>query len=212
MARNPMSPFRFGGGLLGGGDPFLSLHRDINRLFDDVFRGGGLPMGAAETGQSGMANFISPQMNVSETENEIRITVELPGVTEQDIDISLDQDVLTIRGEKKFERAEGGEKENFHFVERSYGAFQRSIRLPGALDPEQIRAAFENGVLQITLPKAQQQERSQKIKIESGGKVGQGRIIEQRSESERSGREAAQRREGSGEQHSQRRQSTTRRR
>src|SRR5687767_14451451 len=108
-------------------------------------------------------------------------------------DISLDQDVLTIRGEKKFERSEGGEKEAFHFMERSYGAFQRSIRLPGPRDPEQVRAVFENGVLQITLPKAQQQERSQKIQIQSGGKAGQARIIEQRSGPEQSEKQAARR-------------------
>jgi HSP20 family protein len=135
---------------------------------------------------------------------------ELPGVTEQDIDLSLDQDVLTIRGEKKFEQSEGGEREAFHFMERSYGAFQRSIRLPGPLDPEQVQASFENGVLQITLPKAQQQERSQKIQIQSGGK--EARIIEQRSGPERSEKEAAQRRESGGEQHAQRQQSAPRRR
>jgi hypothetical protein len=129
---------------------------------------------------------------------------ELPGVTEQDIDLSLDQDVLTIRGEKKFEQSEGGEREAFHFMERSYGAFQRSIRLPGPLDPEQVRAVFENGVLQITLPKAQQQERSQKIQIQSGGKAGQGSIIDQRSGSERSEKETTQRREAGGEQQGQR--------
>jgi HSP20 family protein len=107
MARNPLTPFRFGGSLLGGSDPFLSLHRDVNRLFDDVLRGAGVPMAGGEAG-GGMANFINPHMNVSETEYEIRITVELPGVTEQDIDLNLDQDLLTIRGEKKFERTEAG--------------------------------------------------------------------------------------------------------
>ena len=110
-------------------------------------------------------------MNVSETENEIRITAELPGVTEQDIDISLDDDVLTIRGEKKFERTD--DKENFHFVERSYGTFQRSLRLPFPVDPEQVQASFENGVLTVTVPKTGRQERSRRIQVQGRGAGGQ---------------------------------------
>ena len=122
MARNPLTQFRSGSGLLGGGDPFLSLHREMNRLFDDAFRG--MPAQGSATGGS----FVNAHMNVSETDNEIRITAELPGVAEKDIDVTLDDDILTIRGEKRFEQSD--EKENFHFVERSYGTFQRSLRLP----------------------------------------------------------------------------------
>ena len=85
MARNPMTPFRPGGGLVPG-DPILSLHRQMNRLFDDVFRGAGLS--AAETRGQGGGTFVNASMSVSETEKEIRITAELPGVTEQDIDIA----------------------------------------------------------------------------------------------------------------------------
>jgi HSP20 family molecular chaperone IbpA len=124
----------------------------MNRLFDEALRGTGLPAGGPSQG----GNFVNASMNVSETDKEIRITAELPGVTEQDIDVSLDDDVLTIRGEKKFERTD--DKENFHFVERSYGTFQRSVRLPYAVDPEQVQAHCENGVLTVTLPKTAQQE------------------------------------------------------
>ena len=170
MARNPLTPFRSGGGLLGGGDPFLSLHREMNRLFDDAFRGA-----PATAGQgSGAGNFVNALMNVSETDNEIRITAELPGVTEEDIDVSLDDDVLTIRGEKKFERTEGGEKESFHFVERSYGTFQRAIRLPFPINPDQVKASFENGVLTVTLPKTAQAERTRRIQVQAGGAGGGG--------------------------------------
>ena len=170
MARNPLTPFRSGGGLIGGGDPFLSLHREMNRLFDDVFRGA-----PATAGQgSGAGNFVNALMNVSETDNEIRITAELPGVTEQDIDVSLDDDVLTIRGEKKFERTEGGEKESFHFVERSYGTFQRAIRLPFPINPDQVKASFENGVLTVTLPKTAQAERTRRIQVRAGSAGGGG--------------------------------------
>jgi len=171
MARNPLTPSRTGFGLLGGNDPFLSLHREMNRLFDDVLRGTGLPAAGGSQGQGGVGNFVNASMNVSETENEIRITAELPGVTEQDIDVSLDDDVLTIRGEKKFEQK--NEKENFHFVERSYGTFQRSVRLPFPINPEQVQAHFENGVLTVTLPKTAQQERSRRIQVQGRGAGGQ---------------------------------------
>ena len=169
MARNPMTPFRPGGGIFPG-DPFLSLHREMNRLFDDVFRGAGLP--AAETQGQGGGTFVNASMNVSETDKEIRITAGLPGVTEQDIDISLDDDVLTIRGEKKFERTD--DKENFHFVERSYGTFQRSLRLPFPVDPEQVQANFENGVLTVTVPKFGRQERTRRIQVQGRGVGGPG--------------------------------------
>ena len=170
MARNPMTPLRLGGGMVPG-DPFLSLHREMNRLFDDVFRGAGLPAATGSQGQGG-GTFVNASMNVSETDKEIRITAELPGVTEQDIDVSLDDDMLTIRGEKRFERTD--EKETFHFVECSYGTFQRSLRLPFAVNPDQVQASFENGVLTVTLPKTGRQERSRRIQVQGRGAGGQG--------------------------------------
>jgi len=171
MARNPLSPFRTGGAIEGGlaSDPFLSLHREMNRLFDDVFRG--------TAGQSrsvhgeGGASVMMPHMDVSETDRELKICAELPGVSENDVEIRLEDDILVIRGEKKFERKD--DKENYHFVERSYGTFQRALRLPGPIEPDQVRANFENGVLTVTVPKSQQQERSRRIQIQ-GGKAGTG--------------------------------------
>src|SRR3712207_339589 len=163
MARNPLYPFRSGGGLLGGGDPFLALHRDVNRLFDEAFRGMPAP-GGHQQGSSG--NIVHAHMNVSETEREIRIMAELPGVTQDDVEVTLDDDVLTIRGEKRVEQRD--EKENFHFVECSYGTFQRALRLPYPIDPEQVQANFEHGVLTVTLPKTGRQDRSRKIQVQSG--------------------------------------------
>jgi HSP20 family protein len=162
MARNPLSPYRSGGLLGGGFDPLFSLHREMNRLFDDFM--GGAPM--TGQGQSATGNIINAHMNVSETEGEIRVSAELPGVAEDDIDVSLNDDVLTIRGEKKFERKD--DKENYHFVERSYGTFQRSLRLPFPVDPEQVKASFENGVLTVSLPKSAQQERTRRIQVQRG--------------------------------------------
>jgi HSP20 family protein len=163
MARVPslFSP----GSLLGtgGSDPFLTLHREMNRLFDDVLRGG--PVSSGGQGGSQGSVLLAPHMDVSETDKELRIQAELPGVSENDIDVSLHEDVLTIRAEKKQERKE--EREGVHFSERAFGTFQRSLRLPFQVNPDQVQARFANGVLSVTLPKTQPQERSRRIQIQS---------------------------------------------
>ena len=171
MARNPLSPFQ-SGGLMGGGlgsDPFMSLHRQMNRLFDDVFREGTGQMPSSQ-GQGGEGGMLTPHMDVSESDRELKICAELPGVSEKDIDVRLEDDVLVVRAEKKFERKD--EKENYHFMERSYGTFQRAVRLPGPVDPDQVQASFENGVLTVSVPKAEQQERSRRIQIQGGSRSG----------------------------------------
>jgi HSP20 family protein len=157
MVRNSLSPM---GGLYGR-DPFFSLQRDMNRLFDDALRGFS---GMTATGQQRAREMVEARMNASETDKELRISAELPGVEEKDVDITLDGDVLTIRGEKRFEQERGSEGENYHFVERSYGSFQRSLQLPYSVKAEEIRAEFHNGVLTLTLPKGEQQ-RTRKIPI-----------------------------------------------
>jgi HSP20 family protein len=166
MARNPLSPYRSGGLSSDYSDPFLSLHREMNRLFDDVFRGsfGGRQI---EPGERGGA--IMPDIDISERENEVRICAELPGVKQEDVEVTLSDDVLTIRGEKKFERKD--EKENYHFMERSYGTFQRSLRIPYSVNPDQVKADFENGVLTVTLPKTPQQEKSRRIQVSGQEKL-----------------------------------------
>jgi HSP20 family protein len=165
MARNPLSQFRPGGLAERnfGDDPFLSLHREINRMFDDVFRGS---PGWGSRGGEG-SNFVPAHMDVSETESQVRICAELPGVNQDDVEVTIDDDVLTIRGEKKLERKD--DKERFHFMERSYGTFQRSLRLPFPVDPDQVRAEFNNGVLTVTLPKTKAQERSRRIQVQGSG-------------------------------------------
>jgi HSP20 family protein len=99
-----------------------------------------------------------------------RCSAELPGVSEKDIDVRLEDDVLVVRAEKKFERKD--EKENYHFMERSYGTFQRAVRLPGPVDPDQVQASFENGVLTVSVPKSEQQERSRRIQIQGESRSG----------------------------------------
>ncbi len=167
MARFPLTVFT-PGSLMGAGaaDPFLALHREMNRLFDDALRGGAVQAGS-QGGQGGA--MLAPHMDVSETDKDVRLQAELPGVNEKDIEVSLNDDVLTIRAEKRQERRE--ERQGTHFSERSYGTFQRSLRLPFPVSQDQVQATFENGVLSVTLPKAQPQERSHRIQVQGPQKA-----------------------------------------
>ncbi|ACG79963.1 heat shock protein Hsp20 (plasmid) [Phenylobacterium zucineum HLK1] len=155
----------------GGADPLLSLHREMNRLFDDVFRGSRSFAPPATQGSGSTPSTFNASMDVAETDKEVRVCVELPGVDEKDIDVTLDNDLLTIRGEKKFEQEKGDEKTNYHFVERGYGRFQRSLRLPFQANPDEVKASYNNGVLTVTVPKSAQQARSRRIQIQ--GSAGQ---------------------------------------
>ena len=142
-------------------EPFGSLRRDMERLFEDFSRD--LGWGAPALAQTGMA----PRVDVSETETEIRIEAELPGVDEKDIEVVLSDGRLTIKGEKKQEKEE--KKKDFHLVERSYGSFARSIGLPFEADPGQIKASFAKGVLSITVPKPPEvKAKEKKIPIGKG--------------------------------------------
>ena len=122
--------------------------------------------GAAGGGLGGLGGLMMPQMDVRETENALRIAVEMPGVSPDEVEIQLDDDLLTIRGEKKLERRD--DRENMHFTERAYGTFQRILRLPFKVDPTQVQARFDNGVLTVTLPKPKGQEASRRISVQSG--------------------------------------------
>jgi HSP20 family protein len=140
----------------------MSLNRDINRLFDDF-----LPSALPTLADTAVATaLITPQINVSETDNEIRVTVELPGVDLDDLEVDVANDMLVIRGEKRLERND--DDENYHFVERAYGSFQRTVQLPFAADPAQVQASFENGVLSITVPKSEQQQHTHRIDVQPG--------------------------------------------
>jgi HSP20 family protein len=146
------------------GDPILSLYGDMSRLFDDVLRVAA-PRVAAGPGID--PSVLVPDISVSETDSEIRITVEMPGVNEGDIEVSLDDNVLTIRGEKKLERRD--DRENMHVMERAFGVFQRSLRLPFPVDPQQVQARVENGVLTIAVPKTPAHEQSRRIQVQGAG-------------------------------------------
>ncbi|RWC97961.1 MAG: Hsp20/alpha crystallin family protein [Mesorhizobium sp.] len=141
-------------------DPFLSLHREVNRLFDDVFRGfdSSLPaFGRASSFGSGW-----PSVEISDGEKAVKVTAEVPGLEEKDIEVLLDDGVLTLKGEKRSEM----EDKDRQFSERYYGRFERRIRLGYEVEQAKIDARFKNGVLTVTLPKtAKAQSQAKRIEI-----------------------------------------------
>lgn len=131
-------------------DPFSALRAEMDSLFDSFM--GGLPTFSGIFGASGGRNFtLTPHVDVRETDKEIVVEAELPGIDEKDISLAIQDGVLTIRGEKRFEHDE--EKENYRMMERRYGSFQRSLRLPDSVDDDKVEASFDNGVLKVSLPK-----------------------------------------------------------
>ena len=121
--------------------PVFGLRREIDRLFEDAFNGG------RENGGSWM-----PTVDVREDEREVHFAFELPGMSPEDVEVTAEGGVLTIRGEKKGQRKEG--EGRYHVVERGYGTFLRSFQLPQSVDGERIEAEFTNGVLKLRIPKA----------------------------------------------------------
>jgi HSP20 family protein len=113
---------------------------------------GGLPTFPSMFGPSGARGFgLTPSMDVKETDKEITIEAELPGLDEEDVSLTIQNGVLTIEGEKKLEHEE--DKEDYHVMERRYGSFQRSLRIPDTVNEDKIEARFDKGVLKVVLPK-----------------------------------------------------------
>jgi HSP20 family protein len=140
-------------------DPFGTLRSEMDRLFDSFM--GGLPTFPSMFGSSGSRGFaLSPSMDVKETDKEIVVETELPGLEEKDISLTVHNGILTIQGEKKLDYDE--QKENYHVMERRYGSFQRSLRLPETVDDTKVDARFDNGVLKVTLPKRPELTREQR--------------------------------------------------
>jgi HSP20 family protein len=137
---------------------FEQMRREMDRLWDSFFEGRGRRRGEEE------AEWY-PSLDVAETKNDIVVKAELPGMDQKDIDISLSNGVLTIKGQKKQEKEE--KEENYHLIERSYGSFTRSIQLPGDVQSDKINATYKNGVLKVTLPKSEEAKKKEiKIKVE----------------------------------------------
>jgi HSP20 family protein len=128
-------------------NPFLALRQEMDRLFDDTFRGFGLtPFGLGDRFLETAAAW--PKIDVADTGKEMKVTAELPGLGEKDVDVSLSDGMLCISGEKKEET----EDKDRLISERSYGRFERRIRVDD-VDEEKVSATFKNGVLTVTLPK-----------------------------------------------------------
>jgi HSP20 family protein len=136
----------------------------MDRLFDSFL--GGVPSLTGFGRGFPEAQVMTPTLDVKENEKEITVKADLPGMDEKDINLTIHNGVLSLRGEKKSEHTD--ERENYHVMERSYGSFQRSIRLPDTIDEDKAEARFDKGVLTITLPKRPETVSAQK-KIEIKG-------------------------------------------
>jgi len=168
MSLNQLIPWNWGknGESLRGGSesPFSELQKEMNRLFEN-FSENMFSLSPTRRNQPGISAAF-PKMDVSETEKEFKVSAELPGMDEKDIDVSVSNEVLTIKGEKKAEKEE--KKPNYYRMERSYGTFHRSIPLPSEVKKDQIKASFKKGILNIVLPKSEKAvKESKKIKISS---------------------------------------------
>jgi HSP20 family protein len=141
--------------------PFLALHREMNRLFDEAFRDFGTPAFFGRVPSW-------PSVEVAETDKDMRISAELPGLDEKDVEVLMEDGALIIRGEKKSE-VEDKERQ---FSERYYGRFERRIPLGFEAEGDKVGAEFNNGVLTVTLPKsAKAQAAAKRIAINSGNKT-----------------------------------------
>lgn len=138
----PFQGIRRRGNLFGD---LTEMQEEMNRFFDDFF-------GEHQT-QMAQGQWL-PSVDVSETDSELVVRAELPGMTHDDIEVNLQDNVLTLKGEKKQDKKE--EKESYHCLERSYGSFSRSFSLPTGVRADQITATFKDGVLVVSLPKAEE--------------------------------------------------------
>lgn len=131
----------------------VNMQREFNRLFDNFFRGGMQDDGSCAL------SYWTPAADITEHDNEFVVKVELPGINKEDVKITLESNILTIRGDKKQEK--NVKDENYHRVERMYDSFQRSFTLPRSVRSEKIDAVYKDGILTVTLPKAEEAKAKQ---------------------------------------------------
>jgi HSP20 family protein len=147
-------------------DPMRALQWDINRVFDDFWRRFELPMLG---GDGGRVAELMPRVDVRETDNEVEVVAELPGMQEADVDVSVAEGMLTIRGEKRSEREEREEGNGYIVRERSFGRIERLVPLPEGLDLDSAEATFKNGVLTVRIAKtAEAQRAAKRIQVQRG--------------------------------------------
>ena len=142
-------------------DPFrevVALQNRMNSLFRDLNEGGESPLTTA--------SFV-PAVDIYEDDKKVMLKLEVPGIQERDLDVSVENSTLTVKGERKFEKEE--KEENFHRIERRYGSFFRAFTLPSTVDTEHVEARYDAGVLKLELSKKPEAQPKQ-IKINVGGK------------------------------------------
>ena len=135
-------------------EPFrdlVSIQGRMNRLFDEAFRGA--TRGSGDEEEWSLGSW-APAVDIFEQDGHIVLKAELPGVDPKDVDVRVENNVLTLRGERKLDNEV--QKENYHRVERAYGSFSRSFTLPSVVDTEKIKAEYRDGVLRVNLPKREE--------------------------------------------------------
>lgn len=158
MVSRSLTPFP-GSPTLLAGDPFMELHREMSRFFDQMFRsvGSASPL---------LATPSSPLLDIRETDDELCVIADLPGVAQSDLDLRLEGDSLTLKAERHSESEQQGQ--NYRIMERAQGLMQRTVHLPFAPDPDQVRASFDAGVLTVRMPKQSLQPSGRRIEVQSG--------------------------------------------
>jgi HSP20 family protein len=136
-------------------DPFVTFRREVDRMFDDFVNGFGMRPLRPWTG--GLQS-VTPMIDVADTDKELVVTAELPGLDEKDFDVTLSGDILNIKGEKKAEREE--KNGDAYYMERRFGSFSRSVRLPFEVKDEKVDAKYDKGVLTIRVPKPADAQRA----------------------------------------------------
>jgi HSP20 family protein len=152
--------------MLTGRDPFQSFQREVGRLLDDTFRSFGENVSVLG------GKMAVPQIDVHEDDGVLCVTADLPGVREEDVDVTVEGDLLSIRGERQQEAER--KQRGYHVVERASGSFQRTVRLPFAPDPGKVTAQYDNGVLTVHLPKRTVSQSSRKIPLGGSAKASSG--------------------------------------
>ena len=145
---------------LAARDPFTALQSEMMRFFDDLRRGVEDP--STQLGPGVMA----PRVDVQEDNANLYVVAELPGMSENDVELTYNDGVLRIAGEKRAEHEDSDEDRQIHVTERSYGRFERQIPLNRAINEEQINASFKDGVLTVTLPKAEEDQQGRRIEVQ----------------------------------------------
>jgi HSP20 family protein len=156
--------------LVGSDDPFVRMHEAMDRLFDGVFNGTGGWSVDRPLADSGMATMLTPQLDIAESDNDYLLSVDLPGIDPDDIDLSTQDDTLTVRARRERKVGSSGDDHRYHRVERSFGLFERTLSLPVDADIDNISAEFKHGVLEISVPRRDDIESpgGRRIEIKTG--------------------------------------------